>query len=107
MTVSINPGDIGQVIEIASIAGTIVATLLFAAVAYFLVRPKKRRDAPRHEAPDELRIEEMLDLMDRMERRLATLERAIADDRSEGIAAPGDGDRILEAAGSREPGRMK
>jgi phage shock protein B len=107
MTFSISPDNIGEVIEIASIVGTIVTLTVFAVIAYFLVRPKRRRGAPQRQAPDQLQMEEMLALMDRMERRLETLERAIGDDRPERIAARREDQEIFEAAESREQGRMK
>ena len=106
MTFSINPDNIGDVIEIASIVGTIVTILIFAIVAYFLVRPKRRRDAPPRQEADPIQMEEMLTLMDRMERRLATLERAIGEERPERIARR-DENEILEAAEGRELGRTK
>ncbi|MGE0180132.1 MAG: hypothetical protein AB7O91_09985 [Sphingomonas sp.] len=107
MTFEFNPADIGDIVEIASIVGTIVTVLVFAIVAYFLVRPKRRRDMPQRPAPDGLEMEEMLALMDRMERRLATLERAIGDDRPERLARRDEDDEILKAAQRRELGRTK
>lgn len=107
MTISLSPGDLQDVIEIASIVGTVVAITIFAIIAYFLVRPKKRPNAPERQEADPLQMDEMLVLMDRMERRLETLERAIGDDRPERIAGRRDDNEILEAAESRELGRTK
>ena len=107
MTFSINPDNFGDVIEIASIVGTIVTIIVFAVIAYFLVRPKRRRDGPVRQEQDQLPMEEMLALMDRMERRLATLERAIGDERRERIAPRDASSETLEAAEGRELGRTK
>ena len=107
MTFSMSPADFRDAIEIASIVGTVVTITIFAMIAYFLVRPKKRRNAPEREAPDQIQMEEMLVLMDRMERRLETLERAIGEDRPQRIAARRDEDENFEAAESRELGRTK
>jgi len=107
MTFSLSSGDVNDIIEIASIVGTVVTLVVFAIVAWFLVRPKRRQDAPREREADPVEMEEVLALMDRMERRLATLERAIGDDRPERIARRRDDDEILEAADRRESGRTK
>jgi hypothetical protein len=89
MSISLNPGDVREIVEIASIVGTIVSILLFAIVAYFLVRPKRGRPAPSRPDPDRIEIEEMLALIDRMERRLAVLERAMPEtERPRRVAAP-------------------
>ena len=107
MTFSLSPGDLQDAIEIASIVGTVVTITIFAIIAYFLVRPKKRRNAPERQEADQLQMEEMLALMDRMERRLETLERAIGEDRPQRLAARREEHEILEAADSRELGRTK
>lgn len=107
MTFSISPNDVGDIIEIASIVGTMVSLTIFGIIAYFLVRPKTRRDAADRQGADQLQMEEMLALMDRMERRLEALERAIGEERPQRIAPRREDHEIFEAAESREPGRTK
>jgi len=107
MTVSLNPGDVREIVEIASIVGTIVSIVLFAVVAYFLIRPKRGRAAPSRPEPDRIEIEEMLALIDRMERRLAVLERAMPETERPRRVAPPKDEEILTAVEDREPGRTK
>jgi hypothetical protein len=105
MTVSLTPNDIREIAEIASIVGTIVSVIVFGLVAYLLVRPKRRREAVPE--AERIEIEEMMALMDRMERRLDAVERLVArDEEPVRIAAP-DKPEILEAADRRELGRTK
>jgi hypothetical protein len=87
MTVQIDGTDIGQIVEIASIVGSIVAVLVASLIVYLLVRPprhvRERRRAERRgdlliEA-DPIEADELRRLVDRMESRLEVLERALAD----------------------------
>lgn len=107
MSISLNPGDVRDIVEIASIVGTIVSVLLFAIVAYFLVRPKRGRAAPSRPEPDRIEIEEMLALIDRMERRLAVLERAMPETERPRRVAPPESEEILKAVADRKLGRTK
>jgi len=78
MTISIDGTDIGQAIEIAGIVGSIVALIVAGFIIYLMVRPPRRSRKRRAERDEEaLATEEMLRLMDRMEQRLAILERAV------------------------------
>lgn len=79
MTVSIDGTDIGAAIEIALVVGGIIAMLVAGLLLYLLVRPPRRAREVRPAEPDALEIEEMLRLMDVMERRIGLLERAITD----------------------------
>ena len=107
MTISMSANDVMEAIEIASIVGGILALLIGALVIYLLVRPPRhRRGAARPEA-DALDREEMFALMDRMERRLETMERLVAQDNQQGRIAPREADEISEAVESRELGRTK
>ena len=81
MTVSLNGNDIGQAIEIALAVGGILAMLIAGLVFYLLVRPPRKAKIPAQvREPDALEIEEVLQVLDRMEERLGVLERAVARD---------------------------
>jgi phage shock protein B len=102
MTVSM-----GDALEVVVIVGGLFAALVGVLVIYLLVRsPRRRREAvPPEEDP--LSQAEMLALMDRMERRLETLERLVAQDEAPARIAPRREDQISEAVEDREPGRTK
>lgn len=107
MTFSFSGDDFMQAIEIASIVGTILSAILIGFVIYLMVRPSRRDAAQARRQPEALDAEEVIALIERMESRLAVLERAIGDDSErERLAPPADGN--FEAAeGGRDPGRMK
>ncbi len=90
MTVSLNGNDIGQIVEIALAVGGILAMLIAGLVFYLLVRPPRKAKAPAQvREPDALDIEEVLQVLDRMESRLETLERSVAaDEDTRRIARP-------------------
>lgn len=107
MTFSLTAGDVRDIVEVATIVGTIVTLLIGALVVYALVRPSRRqRAAPRPEA-DAIDREEMLALMDRMESRMATLERLVARDDDPARLAPRREQEISRAVEDREQGRTK
>ncbi len=74
MTIQIDGTDITSAIEIAAFAGGILVMLLIGLLLYLMVRPPRHA---RKEKADAGESEEMLRLMERMEQRLAALERAI------------------------------
>jgi hypothetical protein len=80
MTVQIDGVDVMNAIEIAAIVGGLLVTLIVGFVFYLMVRPVRHRREKRPVEPDALDVEEMLGLLDRMEQRLAVLERAVGDD---------------------------
>ena len=81
MTVSLNGGELTDAIELAVLVGTIVSMLVIGLIFYFIVRPPRHaRQAPPPVEIDEETAEEMLRLMDRMERRLEVLERVVGAD---------------------------
>jgi len=95
MTVSLNGNDIGQIVEIALAVGGILAMLIAGLVFYLLVRPPRKAKIPNAglpqqiREPDPLEIEEVLQVLDRMEARLETLERSVAaDEDTRRIARP-------------------
>ena len=90
MTLSVNGNDIGQALEIALAVGGIMVLLVGALIFYLLVRPPRRaRIEPRRDE-DSLEAEELIALVDRMERRLEVLERALP-------AEARDEEHLLEA----------
>lgn len=107
MTVSLSAGDVRDIVEVATVVGSIVAFLVSALVIYFVVRPSRRRRTAARPEADALDREEMLDLMDRMERRLETLERLVARDDEPARIAPRGDREISRAVEDRELGRTK
>ncbi|MGQ0660838.1 hypothetical protein [Sphingosinicella sp.] len=107
MTISMSANEVMEAIEIATIVGSIVALVIGAWVIYLLVRPPRhKRDAVQPEA-DALDREEMLASMDRMERRLETLERLVTHDDQPARIAPRAADEVSEAVEDRALGRTK
>ena len=104
MTISLGLGD---VLEVVAIVGGIFAAVVGALVVYLLVRsPRRRGEAVRPEE-EALGNEEMLALMDRMERRLETLERLVVQDQAPARIAPRAANEVSEAVEGRESGRTK
>jgi hypothetical protein len=80
MTFSLDGNDIGQIVEIAAIVGSIVAAVIVSLIVYLMVRPPRHlrgRGKPRDADPAE--AEELWRIVDLMERRLEGLERVLAD----------------------------
>lgn len=107
MTFSLNAGDVRDIVEVATIVGSIVAFLVSALVIYVVVRPSRRNRGPARPEADTIDREEMLALIDRMERRLETLERLVARDEAPARIAPRREQESSKAVGDREPGRTK
>ncbi|MDQ4088013.1 MAG: hypothetical protein M3177_08415 [Pseudomonadota bacterium] len=80
MTVSINGAEIGEAIAVASVVGSIVSFMIVALIIYLVVRPPRRLHVDAAREAEMIDAEEMLALMDRMERRLEVLERAVGDE---------------------------
>lgn len=100
MTISLNGNDVSEAIEIAMAVGGLVSLLIVGLLIYLVVRPPRRRRVEVRPKADAIEIDEMLALIDRMERRLEVLERALpAEDRRPA--------RILEMGEGPENGRMK
>jgi hypothetical protein len=100
MTISVNGNEISEAIHIAMGVGGLVALLIVGLLVYLLVRPPRRRRVEARPEVDAIEVEEMLALIDRMERRLEVLERALpAEDRQQ--------KRILETGEGPENRRMK
>jgi phage shock protein B len=100
MTIQVDAADFATAVEVASWVASMVAMLIMGLIVYFMVRPSRRSRQRRDSDAEALQLEEMVQLMERMERRLETLERAIRDEHE----AP----RILETGAERaEYGRTK
>ena len=115
MTFSIDGTDIGEIIEIASIVGSIVATAIVGLIVYLMVRPPRHvrdqrrleRHAPRHvERDGPAEDEDLLHMIDRMEARIETLERLLADkDETPALLRLDEDQDLTPADGGRETGR--
>ena len=93
MTVSMTEQEVIELVGAAVAGGVLLIMLMVGLFIYLLVRPpRRRREAPPPEAID---YEEMLAVMERMERRLEALERVVDTE-------PEPRDRIL-AAGEERP----
>lgn len=100
MTISLNGNDVSEAIEIAMAVGGLVSLLIVGLLIYLVVRPPRRRRVEARAEVDAIEVEEMLALIDRMERRLEVLERALpAESRQE--------PRILETGEGPADRRMK
>ena len=101
MTVSFNGAEFAEAIAIASVVGSIVAFLIVAFVIYLMVRPPRRsRIEPAREA-ETIDAEEVIALMERMERRMEVLERAVGDETKTRSV------RVLETAEAPATRRVK
>ncbi len=107
MTFSMDSDDFMQVIEIASIVGTVVAAVLIGFVIYLMVRPKRGSAAPPQRDIDAIDAETVIAVIDRMESRLAVLERAIGHEDAQPRFAPREQENFEAAEGGRDLGRMK
>ncbi len=101
MTLRIDGVDIVSAIEVAAIVGSIVAMLVIGLIVYLMVRPARNRREPARPEPDRVEAEEMLRLMEVMERRLELLERAVADQ------SRGEQELLAAGEGSPETRRIK
>ncbi len=89
MTLSIDGTDLGRMIELSIIVGTIVMTVIGAFLVWLMVRPPRHvrerrqqrggRETGEAREIDAATAEEMVRLIERMEARLAVLERAVGD----------------------------
>lgn len=100
MTISMNGNDVSEAIQIAMGVGGLITLLIVGLLIYLVVRPPRRRRVDARPEPEAIDAEEMLALIDRMERRLDVLERAVgAEDRQEKT--------LLEAGAGPETRRVK
>ena len=112
MTLSIDGTDIGEIIEIASIVGSIVTMLIVGLLVYLMVRPprhvrQRRKAEARAIEPDPIEAEELWRLVDRMETRLEVLERALADQVERPALGGRETEQVFAPVEDRDSGRTK
>jgi hypothetical protein len=115
MTLSIDGTDIGRIIEIASLVGSIVAMLVVGLLVYLMVRPprhvrqarKAERRGEARTATDPVEAEQMWRMVDRMELRLEVLERALADQVDRPAIGGRETERTLAPVADRDSGRTE
>ena len=82
MTLSIPPGEVAEIVQVAATVFSILLMLVVGWFVYLMVRPsRKERESRKARArgADPAEAEELWRIVDLMERRLAMLERALAD----------------------------
>lgn len=118
MTFAIDGNDIGELIAVASVVGTIVSILVVSLIVYLLVRPprhvRQRRKAEkrgeiRPPETDPYEVEQLWRMVDRMEERLSVLERAISDQQPPRVGRDAhiEQDEFIEPVADRDTGRTK
>ena len=111
-TIHVNGDDIMAVVHIVRIVGSIVTMLVVGLLLWWAVRPSRRARDRREEFRDErdagrAEDEDLWRVVDRMEERLAVLERALADQLEAPRARAPRQDRISAPADEgRESGRI-
>ncbi len=79
MTVQVDGTEIGWMIELGIIVGTMLSTLVIGLIIYLLVRPPRRLRKGQAEE-DRIATEDMVRLMERMEARMDVLEQLVSTD---------------------------
>lgn len=102
MTVRMTEQGLIEAIEIAIWTGSAVGLLLIGLIVWLIVRPPRRvrEERARRDDPEALDAGEMMLLLERMERRLETLERAVEQ-------APGPEGKRLETTAEGGETRRK
>ena len=108
-TIQVNGDDIMAVVHVVRIVGSIVTMLVVGLLLWWAVRPSRRaRDGDEEIETDAADDEDLWRVVDRMEARLAVLERALADQLEAPRAREPRQDRIYAPADAgRDSGRMK
>jgi len=115
MTLSIDGTDIGEIIQVASLVGSIVGMLIVGLIVYLMVRPprhiRERRRAEKNgetrAEPDPGEAEQLWRLVDRMELRLEVLERALADQVERPAIGGRETEQIFAPVEDRDSGRTE
>lgn len=112
MTLRIDGTEIGEIIEIASLVGSIVAMLVVCLIVYLMVRPPRHvRERRKAEAagtgPEPLEAEELVRVMDRMDARLEVLERALAEETRRPAIGGRDREEAVAPVEDRDSGRTE
>lgn len=80
MSVQLSPGDIADLVKVASVVGSIILMMILGLAVFIAVRPSRRDRQDRDDrAAIEAEADEAWRQVDRMEARLAVLERAMAE----------------------------
>ena len=101
MTVSMNADQVVESIQLAAGIGAFLGVVILGLLIWLMVRPKrnKNRQAPRPEADEQdmLDMDEVLNVLERMEQRLRVVERTVIEqDEAPRIGARQEQD-LLEA----------
>ena len=82
MTVSMTANEVAQAIQLAAGIGAFLGVVVLGLIIFMMVRPSKRsREAhlERERDPEALDLDEVMNVLDRMEQRLGTLERVVIE----------------------------
>ncbi len=80
MSVQLSPGHVADLVKVASVVGSIILMMILSLAVFIAVRPSRRdRQARDDRAAIEAEADEAWRQVDRMEARLAVLERAMAE----------------------------
>ena len=103
MTVSMNADQVVESIQLAAGIGAFLGVVILGLLIWLMVRPKRNRQAPRPQADEQdmLDMDEVLNVLERMEQRLRVVERNVIEQDE----APRIGERheqdLLEAGDER------
>ena len=102
MTVSMNADQVVESIQLAAGIGAFLGVVILGLLIWLMARPKKRKGPPAQtDEQDMLDMDEVLNVLERMEQRLRVVERNVIEQDE----APRIGDRqeqdLLEAGDER------
>ena len=109
MSFHVSGDDVMAAVHVARIVGSIVTMLVVGLLLWWAVRPSRRaRDRSEEIETDQADNEDLWRLVDRMEERLAVLERALADQvEAPRVRAPRQDRIYAPAEEDRESGRTE
>ena len=99
MTVSMTANEVAQAIQLAAGIGAFLGVVVLGLIIFMMVRPSKRsREAhlERERDPEALDLDEVMNVLDRMEQRLGTLERVVIETDERPVIGRSDEQRVLE-----------